>query len=128
MSVKIILRMFSRRWLLTTILVVLAMAVMARLGIWQLDRLAQRKAFNARVQAQLDQTELDLTGESQKENLAGMEYLAVHVVGEYDHSQQIALRNQYWQNQWGVHLVTPLHIQNSDQVVRGTGSNCRNIP
>ena len=41
-------RMFSRKWLLTTILVIAAMAVMARLGIWQLDRLHQRRAFNAR--------------------------------------------------------------------------------
>ncbi len=117
MSVKIVLRAFSRRWLLTTILVVLAMGVMARLGIWQLDRLAQRRAFNARVQTQLDQPVLDLTGENLQANLSGMEYRSVRVVGEYDLSQQIALRNQYWQNQWGVHLVTPLHIMNSDQVV-----------
>ena len=114
---KIVLRMFSRRWLLTTLLVVLGMAVMARLGIWQLDRLAQRKAFNARVQAQLDQPELNLVGENLNENLAAMEYRAVHVAGEYEFGQQIALRNQYWQNQWGVHLVTPLHIQDSDQIV-----------
>ena len=112
-----ILRMISRHWLLTTILVILAMGVMARLGIWQLDRLSQRRAFNSRVQAQLDQPELDLTGENLNANLAGMEYRSIHVLGQYDHSQQIALRNQYWQNQWGVHLVTPLHIQNSDQVV-----------
>jgi surfeit locus 1 family protein len=117
MPVKMILRMFSRRWLLTSILVVLGVAVLARLGIWQLDRLAQRKAFNARVQSQLDQTELDLTDGNINLNLAGMEYRAVHVIGKYDHSQQITLRNQYWQNQWGVHLVTPLHIQNSDQIV-----------
>jgi surfeit locus 1 family protein len=115
--VKIIIRMFSWRWLLTTILVVIAMGVMARLGIWQLDRLDQRKAFNSRVQAQLDQAELDLTSEYDAGNLADMEYRSVRVIGQYDHSQQIALRNQHWQNQWGVHLVTPLHISNSDQVV-----------
>lgn len=117
MLVKIVIRMFSWRWLLTTILVVIAMGVMARLGIWQLDRLDQRKAFNSRVQAQLDQAELDLTSAYNIENLAGMEYRSVLVKGQYDHSQQIALRNQHWQNQWGVHLVTPLHILNSDQIV-----------
>ena len=52
-------RMFSRKWLLTTILVIAAMAVMARLGIWQLDRLHQRRAFNARVSAQIDRPPLD---------------------------------------------------------------------
>ncbi len=114
---KILFSMFTRRWLLTTILVITAMGVMARLGIWQLDRLDQRKAFNSRVQAQLDQPELDLTSQPSTENLASMEYRAVKVAGQYDHSEQIALRNQYWQNQWGVHLVTPLRVVNSDQIV-----------
>lgn len=114
---KIVFRMFSRRWLLTTILVVIAMGVLARLGIWQLDRLEQRKAFNTRVQTQLDQRELDLVSDTSVKNLEGMEYRAVHVAGIFDHSQQIALRNQHWQNQLGVHLVTPLRIMNSDQIV-----------
>lgn len=117
MFVKIVVRMLGRRWLITTILVVLAMGVLARLGIWQLDRLEQRNAFNSRVQAQLDQAVLELTSEYNTPNLAGMEYRSVKVVGQYDHSQQIALRNQYWQNQWGVHLVTPLHIVDSDMIV-----------
>ena len=46
-------RMVSRQWWKTTLLVLAAVLVMVRLGIWQLDRLAQRKAFNARVGAQL---------------------------------------------------------------------------
>ena len=43
-------KMFSRKWILATLLVLAAMGVMIRLGIWQLDRLEKRRAFNARVQ------------------------------------------------------------------------------
>jgi surfeit locus 1 family protein len=46
-----------------------------------------------------------------------MEYRQVTVVGTYDHSQQIAIRNQYWDNQWGVHLVTPLVLAGSNQAI-----------
>jgi surfeit locus 1 family protein len=107
----------SRRWLLTTLLVIVAAGVMARLGIWQLDRLEKRRAFNARVLAQIDQPPLELKGEALKDDLYNMEYRQILLRGEYNHSQEVALRSQYWQNQWGVHLVTPLHIEGSDLTV-----------
>ena len=109
--------MFSRRWFLTTLLVLVGMGVLARLGIWQLDRLDQRRAFNARVQAQIDQPPLDLDAKGLNADLTNMEYRQVVVTGEYDHSQEIAIRNQYWGNEWGVHLVTPLKIDGTEQAV-----------
>lgn len=108
---------FSRRWLLATLLVVAAAAVMVRLGIWQLDRLQQRRAFNARVLAQTTQPPLALQGRDLSVDLTAMEYRAVVVTGEYIDAGEIALRNQYWNNEWGVHLITPLRISGSDQVV-----------
>lgn len=110
-------KFFSRRWLLTTLLVLAAMGVMARLGKWQLDRLGQRRAFNARVEAQINQPQLDLSGENLSADLPGMEYRKVAVTGEYDFSQQIALRNQVKDGQWGVSLITPLKIAGSDRAV-----------
>ncbi len=115
-------RMFSRRWIVATILVVAGMAVLARLGIWQLDRLAQRRAFNTRVQAQINQPVLDLNAGLLSasvviDNLPQMEYRQVTAVGVYDPSQEVALRNQIHENEWGVDMITPLHIQGSDQTV-----------
>ncbi len=112
-----VLRMFSRKWLLTTILVIAAMAVMARLGKWQLDRLAQRRAFNARVEAQIHSEPLELKGNALQADLVDMEYRETTVIGEYDFKDQIALRNQAMNGQWGVHLVTPLRIAGSDQAI-----------
>lgn len=111
------LRLFSRKWMLTTILVVAAVAVMVRLGFWQLDRLEARRAFNARVQAQLDQPALELHGVALEVNLTEMDYRAVVVEGEYDFSQEVALRNQAREGQWGVDLITPLRIAGSDRAV-----------
>lgn len=90
---------------------------MFRLGIWQLDRLAQRRAFNARVQAQIDQPPLDLNANWQNADLYNMEYRKVTVTGEYDFSQQVALRNQAHEGTWGVNLLTPLLISGSDKAI-----------
>lgn len=113
----LLLRMFSRRWILATLLVLAGMVVTVRLGIWQLDRLEQRRAFNARVLAQINQPALELAGSALESDLMRMEYRSVVVKGVYDHSQEVALRNQSWGNQWGVHLLTPLRIDGSDQAI-----------
>lgn len=110
-------RMLSRKWILATILVLAAMAVMIRLGIWQLDRLETRRAFNARVTAQISMPSLALEGNALNADLAEMEYRAASVRGVYDPAGEIALRNQYYDDQWGVHLVTPLKISGSEAVI-----------
>jgi surfeit locus 1 family protein len=101
------LKMFSRRWLLPTLFVLIAAAVCIRLGIWQLDRLEGRRAFNTQVETMRASSPLDLN-EGVPENISSMEWRAVTVTGEYDFENQIALRNQYNGAEYGYHLVTPL--------------------
>src|SRR4026208_1159935 len=100
-------RMFSVRWWLATLLVFAGTLVLGRLGIWQLDRLEQRRAFNAQVQSARSQSALDLNAE-QPENISTMEWRSVQFVGEYDFANQVAIRNQYQSDQYGYHLLTPL--------------------
>lgn len=100
-------KIFSRKWWFTTLLVLLGTAVCIRLGIWQLDRLTGRRAFNAQVQNMRERAPLDLTS-AEFDTLETMEWRAVTVTGEYDFANQIALRNQYNRDQYGYHLLTPL--------------------
>jgi len=104
--------MFGRKWLIATLLVFAGTALCVRLGIWQLDRLEQRRAFNAQFEAARAQVALDLNQE-QPENLAEMEWRPVKVTGEYDFANQVALRNQYYGDQYGYHLLTPLLFNSS---------------
>ena len=41
-------KLVSRRWIIPTILVIVGMIVLARLGIWQLDRLQQKRTTTPR--------------------------------------------------------------------------------
>lgn len=99
--------MFSPKWLLTTLLVFIGTAVCIRLGIWQLDRLEGRRAFNAQVESMRAAERLDLNMNTPAD-IVTMEWRAVTVSGEYDFENQVALRNQYYGNQYGYHLITPL--------------------
>lgn len=99
--------MFSKKWLIPTLLVLLGTALCIRLGIWQLDRLEQRRAFNTQVESMRATEILDLN-QSVPENITSMEWRAVTITGEYDFENQIALRNQYHENKYGYHLITPL--------------------
>ena len=105
----LLLRMFERRWLLATLIVLAGTALCVRLGIWQLDRLEQRRAFNAQFESARAQTVLDLNTEMPAD-IAEMEWRAVTVTGEYDFTNQVAVRNQYYGSQYGYHLLTPLRF------------------
>jgi surfeit locus 1 family protein len=102
-----LLKMFQRKWLLLTLLVFTGTALCIRLGIWQLDRLEQRRAFNAQFESARAQPVLDLNQE-QPQTVAEMEWRPVKVSGQYDFANQVAIRNQYFGNQYGYHLLTPL--------------------
>ncbi len=100
-------KMFSIAWLIITLLVFAGIAVFIRLGLWQLDRLEQRRAFNAQVESMRAEKLLELD-QNLPADLTSMEWRAVAVTGEYDFENQVALRNQYYADQFGYHLITPL--------------------
>jgi surfeit locus 1 family protein len=108
--------MFSRSWILATLLVLAGSAVCIRLGIWQLDRLAQRRLFNAQVTSMRAEPMLDLN-QNIPVDIAKMEWRAVTVTGEYDFEHQVAMRNQYHGTEYGYHLITPLKFSGGTVLV-----------
>ena len=105
--------LFSRRWLGGTLLVLFAMGLFARLGIWQLDRLAERRVQNEQLRAMLDSPSLDLE-EPLPDTAVSLENRLAMVTGQYDFAQERILLLQSWQGRPGVALVTPLLIAELD--------------
>lgn len=112
----LLLKMFQRKWLILTLLVLAGTAMCIRLGIWQLDRLEQRRTFNAHFESMRAQSALDLNLDQPAE-VVGMEWRAVQVTGEYDFEHQVALRNQYYGNEYGYHLLTPIRFDGNAVLV-----------
>ncbi len=96
---------------------------MVRLGFWQLDRLAQRRASNAELVQQLALPPLSLAGDALPAelvdggDLTALKNRAASARGTYDFSHQVVLKLQNWQGQPGVHLITPLLIEGSSRAV-----------
>ena len=113
--------MFSRRWWWTTLLVAAGIAVVIRLGFWQLARYAENHAYNTHLSAMQAAPELVLGAGDPVSGLAGMEYRAVRVSGSFDFTHQVAIRNQVYTQSWGddmgYALVTPLVMADGQAVL-----------
>lgn len=87
-------------------LLLLAAAGFARLGVWQLGRLRERRAANLVTAAARSAPPVTLTPA-----LPGIDTLGAHRVvsrGRYDHGREIIVRGAVVQGVPGVRLVTPL--------------------
>jgi len=108
--------MFSRRWIITTLLVVVGSIICFRLGLWQLERLEQRHAFNDHYLTTSSLPTLVLTS-APSEDLTVMEYRSILVTGTYDFENQVGLRNRVHNNLPGHHLLTPLILADGSAIL-----------
>ena len=118
----------SRRWRWVTLAVLALMLVLARLGVWQLDRLAERRAANAQLMAALASSYIfvndDLTalaGQPPTGVSADLANRDVFLEGEYDFAHQRILVLQSYQGRPGVHLITPLVLDSGAAVLVDRG-------
>jgi surfeit locus 1 family protein len=107
-----------RDWLLVGVAVVVAL-VCVRLGVWQLDRLRERRARNAAVRAARELPPLalprpGLTADS-------VRYRRVVAVGVYDYAWERLWRPRIYDGVVGVGLVTPLRLADGAAVLVDRG-------
>lgn len=115
--------LFSRKYILMTLFVIAAMAVMARLGVWQLDRRQQRIARNADLMAKLEAAPTSMNEAAVTatwplpEDRDAVRNVRADAIGQFDFNQQILLLQQNHQNQPGVHLVAPLVLAGTSKAI-----------
>jgi surfeit locus 1 family protein len=109
--------LLTRRWLPTTILAILGIAVMVRLGIWQLDRLEQRRQSNALLAAQRVASPLQLDTEEPPDDGSAWAGRIARVAGRFDYERQFLLALQPWEGRPGAHLITPLLVDGSERAI-----------
>jgi len=110
--------MISRHYGLATVLILIASAVCVRLGIWQIARFNEVRAFRDHVLAVQAMTPLTLPSQI---DLTTMEYRSVTATGVYDFQNQIAIRDQYNGDEPGYHLITPLSLSDTEAVLVDRG-------
>ena len=123
--------LFNRQWWWVTLSVILLMIGLARLGIWQLDRLEQRRAENARFEETLASEPLELTPSFSPDNPDALLHRQATAVGTFDFNAQITLKVQKWRGRSGVHLITPFVFADGETAVlvdRGWIPDQENVP
>ncbi len=113
--------LIGRRWWWVTLIVIAGVILLVRLGIWQLDRLEQRRTFNSMVYERWVQDPYDVTSGELPADLQELEYRRVQVRGDYDYDNQIGLKNQLRNGALGINLVTPLVLDDGRAVLIARG-------
>ncbi len=102
------MKLGRRDWVLVAIALVVA-GVCARLGIWQLSRLEQRRQRNAVTAARLELPPLEISAV----NAVAPESVAfrrVHAAGVYDYARERVRPARVYDGAPGVALLTPLRL------------------
>jgi surfeit locus 1 family protein len=102
-------------WIAKHLFAAVILVTLIGLGFWQLDRLAERRAFNASRLAVLEQNPITIAPDSDPNGLFGRK---VRVTGTFRTEESVILRaRKSASGVDGVHLVTPLQLSGSDQAL-----------
>ena len=93
----------------------LAAALFIRLGIWQLHRRTERRAWNALVRERLAAPQIDLA--QLPRDTGAIRYRRVRVRGIPDYDRELVLAARTRRGSPGVNLITPIRIGGGDTAV-----------
>ena len=93
----------------------IAAAVCVRLGIWQLDRLSERREFNDRLRSRAEMPPIAFS--ELPRDTAEARYRRVRITGTYDFDHQFALTTRSRIGSPGVNIITPVRIAGTDTAV-----------
>ena len=104
-----------RRALLALVLGAAAAAVCVRLGIWQMDRLAQRRAVNDAIAARWSATPVPIAALPGDTSLSRYRRVRIEGTFDFDNEQVLVARSRHGSP--GVHILTPLRPEGSRRAV-----------
>jgi surfeit locus 1 family protein len=109
----------QRRDVIAAVTAVVVAAACVRLGIWQLDRLAQRRARNAAEAARLALPPLEVRGRTITADSARQR--RVVATGVYDFTAERTWPGRSFEGTPGVALITPLRLADGSAVLVDRG-------
>ena len=104
-------------WLLGHVVALAAVLSFVRLGLWQLDRLDEKRARNEVIAARMDGDAIDVLDVRP----ASARYQRVTASGSFDAAGQVIVPYQSYKGTVGSHLVTPLVLEDGSAVLVNRG-------
>lgn len=112
------------RWLGFHALVIAGVVVMVMLGLWQLDRLAERRDFNAQVESRIDLPDTsigELIPAGAEPAASEIEWRTVVATGTYLPGEQFAVVNRSQNGRAGDNVVTPMVLDDGRTLIVNRG-------
>lgn len=116
--------MKSTGWLGALLLVIAVSAVCIRLGFWQLDRLAQRRAYNVAVVGAMERPPIPLDADaiaSLRTDPSAHLYRRATAEGEFIPGTEIVLRGRSHAGRPGIHLVVAMRLAGKGVILVNRG-------
>ncbi len=111
------------KWIVATTVVIALAAIFIRLGVWQLDRLEERRSENMVGQERFDREPEALSRllAEVEGDLDSLRYRRVAATGRFDPDSEILIRSQVELGQAGFHVITPLVDEEGQAVLVNRG-------
>ena len=107
----------TRRFVVVTALAFIGMAVTASLGVWQLNRAAQKQAIAQALADRLAQPELSGQTLLGPFDALALQHRRVSLSGHWLSQHSVWLDNRQMNGRPGLYLLTPLQLAGSEQAV-----------
>lgn len=95
-----------------TIVFLLILPILLRLGFWQLDRAEEKRILIELFKQQNELGPLSLTGKLETDDI--LNYRLAQVSGDYNSNKLIFIDNKIHQGKTGVYVLTPFKLKNSE--------------
>lgn len=121
--------LFSRRWRWATLIVIIGVMILGRLGIWQINRHQQRQITNKELSTQLATPPFVLNVDTPPEDITTLNNRAITGEGYFDFDQQVILKLQNWAGSGdgkglitageatGADLITPFVLAETNKAI-----------
>lgn len=112
-------RLLRPRWIGLTVFAVVVVTGCVRLGVWQLDRLDDRRELNDRLVAGLEAAPAPL--DTLVADSGALDYRRAVATGRYDTEHEVILYGRSLDGQAGNHVLTPLVTADGRAIVVDRG-------
>jgi len=92
-----------------------------RLGLWQLDRHAERRAWNAQVESRLAAAPVAVTAGVAPSDIEGLTYRRARAAGVFVFVDQVTEGNKSYRGAPGVFVLTPLRFADGTGILVNRG-------
>jgi len=124
MAINIGSRRFAPNWF-PTLLVLIVVPTMCRLGYWQLERAQEKIALQQQFAQRINTPVLDFSAVA--DDFPNMRYQAIRMQGAYDAQHQFVLDNLPRERQVGYGIITPFNLSSGETVLVQRGWQPRNL-